>query len=163
MNINNYTVDAPVFTDNKQIQCEFIAIDNTTNKGSMMVCDCDPSDQWWALVQKDWTLDQIKKNTTNQVAEQDEAFKLYAIESGKSLGYLYDPDVANPNNRLILENIFTKPEGTKGDDLLFEVKLRVFDIQEVIDSTDETLKTRLRETDNIMEALWIAGQFLGFK
>ena len=163
MIVTNYTVEEPVFTDNKQIQCEFVAVDKTTNERTFMVCDCDPSDVWWALVQKEYTVDQVNQFTSTKIEAENEAFKLYAVESGKSLGYLYDPDVANPNNRLILENIFTKPEGQKGDDLLFEVKLRVFDIQQVIDSTDENLKTRLRETENIMEALWIAGQFLGFK
>ena len=163
MIVTNYTVEQPAFTTSKQNQCEFMAVDKTTKQRTLMICDCDPSNQWWALVQKHFTIDEVKKLTTKKIEDENEAFKLYAIESGKSLGYLYDPDAANPNNRLILENIFTKPEGTKGEDLLFEVKLRVFDIQEVIDSTDETLKTRLRETDNIMEALWIAGQFLGFK
>lgn len=163
MDLNNYETEDAVFVDNKQIQCEFIAKDKTTGQRLMMVCDCTASDNWWALVQKHHTLDKIAQNTENAKTNSDEAFRNYAVQSGKAMGYLYDPDVANPNNRLILENLFVKPEGTKGDDLLFEIKLRIFDMEEVIKSSDETTKTAIRESENILESLFLCGKILGFK
>ena len=42
-------------------------------------------------------------------------------------------------------------------------ELAKVNLKSPVEKTDENLKTRLRETEDIMEELWIAGQFHRFK
>jgi len=75
-------------------------------------------------------------------------------------GLIYDPAVTNPQDKLTVDHLFNPPEGDVGMDLLFNIKLKIFDLPAVTQSTNVELKKKLREAKTPLESLYIAGKFL---
>jgi hypothetical protein len=75
-------------------------------------------------------------------------------------GLIYDPAAIDPQNKLTLDHLFNPPEGKVGMDLLFNIKLKIFDLPEVMQSNNNELKKKLREAKTPLESLYIAGKFL---
>ena len=71
-----------------------------------------------------------------------------------------DPAITNPQEKLVVDNLFNPPEGITGTDLLFNLKLKIFDLPAVTQSTNSELKKKLREAKTPLESLYIAGKFL---
>lgn len=120
----------------------------------------DLEDPAYRLLLDTFTVDEIS-TMTNQRNKTDaqvftEAVKRIALEHG----LIYDPEAAEQKDRLVIDNIFTPPEGDAGSDLLFNVKLKVFELPAVTDSDNADLKRQLREADTPLKALYIAGKFL---
>lgn len=107
-----------------------------------------------------FTTDEISTMTDQFTKEQSENFKLYVKELASDFGLIYDPNAANRETVASYEQIFTPPEGDEGTDLLFNIKLKIFDLPQVLESDNAELKRALREADTPLKALYIAGKFL---
>jgi len=107
-----------------------------------------------------FTTDEISTMTDQRTREESENFKQFIREMAEKEGLVYDPNAADRNEVQSVDHIFTPPEGDAGTDLLFNVKLKIFDMPEVVDSTNTELKRALREADTPLKALYIAGKFL---
>jgi hypothetical protein len=82
------------------------------------------------------------------------------IEAAKQQGLIYDPGTYQPNSKLSIDAIFDLPEGSTGQDFLFELKLRVFDLRPVADSDNSEYKKKIRDATSPIEVLYWAGKFL---
>lgn len=107
-----------------------------------------------------FTTDEISTMTNQFAKEEAENFKLFVKNMAVDYGLLYDPNAANRESAQSIDHIFTPPEGDEGTDLLFNIKLKIFDMQQVIDSDNNDLKRQLREADTPLKALYIGGKFL---
>lgn len=107
-----------------------------------------------------FTTDEISTMTDQYAKEEADEFAEYVKQIALDHGLLYDPDAQEGKDRLVLDHIFEPPEGDDGTDLLFNVKIKIFEIDEVINSEDAELKKALREAKTPLEAFYIAGKFL---
>lgn len=107
-----------------------------------------------------FTTDEISTMTDQFTKEQSDNFKLYVKELAGEFGLVYDPNAADRETVTSYEQIFNPPTGDEGTDLLFNIKLKIFDLPQVVDSEDVELKRALREADTPLKALYIAGKFL---
>lgn len=107
-----------------------------------------------------FTTDEISSMTDQHAKEEAENFKLFVKDIATDYGLLYDPNAERDATAHSVDHIFEPPEGDEGTDLLFNVKLKIFDMQQVIDSTNDDLKKELREADTPLKALYVAGKFL---
>jgi hypothetical protein len=107
-----------------------------------------------------FTTDEISIMTDQYSKLQAEDFKAFVKEMALSYGLVYDPNAERDVKVHSVDHIFEPPAGDDGTDLLFNVKLKIFDLKEVIDSEDEDLKKELREADTPLKALYVAGKFL---
>jgi hypothetical protein len=98
--------------------------------------------------------------TDQHSKEQAENFKLFVKEMATEYGLVYDPNAANRETVASYEQIFNPPEGDEGTDLLFNIKLKIFDLPQVVDSDNAELKRELREAETPLKALYVAGKFL---
>ena len=107
-----------------------------------------------------FTTDEISTMTDQYSKLQAEDFKTFVKEMALSYGLVYDPNAERDVKVHSVDHIFEPPAGDDGTDLLFNIKLKIFDLKEVIDSEDEDLKKELREADTPLKALYVAGKFL---
>lgn len=107
-----------------------------------------------------FTVDEISTMTDQKSKDEAQSFELIVKDVAEKYGLVYDPNAADNKDRLSVDHIFNPPEGDVGTDLLFEIKLKIFDIEEVVNSTNDDLKKQLREANTPLKALYIAGKFL---
>ena len=91
---------------------------------------------------------QIKNNTFERDAAEREAYLSLVQASALDSGLLYDPNNEDVSNRLNVDHLFELPEGMIGEEFLFNLKLRIFDMHEVmnceVNEENSKLKTKLR-------------------
>lgn len=107
-----------------------------------------------------FTVDEISTMTDQRIKEYKASFENMVKDMAARYGLVYDPSKAQPSTVASIDHIFTPPEGDDGIDLLFNIKLKIFDLPEVSSSTNADLKKKLREASTPLEALYIAGKFL---
>jgi len=121
------------------------------------------NENYQKLLEK-YNLKQIKNNTNERSASEEEAFKTLVLGEALKKGLVYDPANVEVDNLLRVDHLFDLPEGNIGEEFLFNLKLRIFDMPELlnVEWSEETqeLKKRLREAKTPLECLYIAGKFL---
>lgn len=124
------------------------------------VIPASEDEQDWRDLLSKMTPDQIEASTKEfaQAVRQEEERVLVAY--AKEQGLIYDPSKYTPNTKLNINFIFDLPENQAGTDFLFELKLRVFDLEQVAGSDNQELKKKIRNAESPIEVLYLAGKFL---
>lgn len=107
-----------------------------------------------------FTVDEISTMTDQKRKMASKNWEILVKDVAQKYGLIYDPLAVNPQDKLVLEHLFNPPEGEVGMELLFNTKLKIFDLPQVIQSTNLELKKKLREAKSPLESLYIAGKFL---
>jgi len=107
-----------------------------------------------------FTTDEISTMTDQHAKEEAENFKVFVKEMALDYGLVYDPNAEQDASAHSVDHIFEPPEGDDGTDLLFNIKLKIFDMEQVVNSEDDDLKKELRDADTPLKALYVAGKFL---
>jgi len=124
----------------------------------------DLEDEYYLRLLDTYSIDEISRMTTQFLEGQRQAFEAMVLRLGQDFGLLYDPNVIaeerGDTNVTSIEQIFEPGNDTKDQDFLFNLKLRIFDMEEVENSDNAELKKSLREAQSPLESLYIAGKFL---
>lgn len=157
---DSYKVESAIFVNNQRTMVEAVLF-NDDDGFIEVIGEVETGDPVWSIVMKYFTVDQVGKMTDEKRERERDALKAMAIEYGLAEGYIYDPKSEKATNRMGIEEIFDLPNDQRGQDLLFEIKLRIFETEEALNSTNEELQQRLRECNSAIEAIWIYGNMLG--
>lgn len=122
--------------------------------------EADLTNRDYKLLLEAFTVDEIKTMTDQFAKDEQAEFNDLVMRMAEDHGLVYDPNAADQKDRLNIDHIFEPPEGDDGTDLLFNIKLKIFELDEVTNSEDDDLKRALREADTPLKAFYIAGQFL---
>lgn len=148
------------FLDNKKTQIETVFHDFDEDAYFNVLIDVDLENENYQRLLEQFNLVQIKKMTDERRQQENEQF-LYVVEDiAKRNGLIYDPENADTENRLKVDHIFELPEGEFGEEFLFNIKLNIFEMEEVINSENADLKKELREATTPLQCFYIAGKFL---
>lgn len=120
----------------------------------------DLEDETYQKLLEKFNLQQIKKMTDESREKQRTDFLMIVKDIAETNGLIYDPENADVENRLKVDHIFELPEGEFGEEFLFNIKLKIFEMEEVMHSDDADLKKELREATTPLECFYIAGKFL---
>ena len=120
----------------------------------------DLENQNYVTLLDTFSVDEITTMTDQQAKEEAENFRAYVKEIAVDYGLLYDDNAEANRNGNSIDMIFNPPEGDEGADQLFDLKLKIFEMDEVANSTDDELQTELREAESPLKALYVAGKFL---
>lgn len=131
-----------------------------TNQLEIVLIDSNLENPNYLKLIETFTVDEISTMTNQYNKQQSEAFNQIVLKMCLDKGLVYDPQAADQKERLIIGHIFNPPEGDIGADLLFDIKLKIFDLPQVVESTNAELKASLRKATTPLEALYIAGKFL---
>lgn len=149
-----------IFANNKKKLILAIWQDNETKQQHEVAIETDLNNKMYVKLLETFTTDEISTMTDQKHKHAAIAWESIVKDVAMKCGLIYDPAVVNPQDKLTVDHLFNPPEGDVGMDLLFNIKLKVFDLPAVAQSTNTELKKKLREAKTPLESLYIAGKFL---
>ena len=111
---------------------------------------------------EDFNLKQIK-DMTNEYSETRKTEFLATVKLiAENQGLIYDPSIMEEKDEALnLEAVFSPTQDIKAnEEFLFDLKLRMFDMEQVIESDKDELKKQLREAETPLECFYILGKIL---
>lgn len=120
----------------------------------------DERDEIYQEMLKAFSIDEIDIMTEEYKKIEYDDFLAAARVAAEDAGLIFDPENAEHKGRIKLEDIFNPQDNDEATDILFNVKLKIFELEEVLNSEDAILKKALREAKTPLEAFCIAGKFL---
>jgi hypothetical protein len=119
----------------------------------------------WEELKKHISIDDLHEATYKWIREANESYKEKVMEIAKERGMLIDIDAANTDEmKALLGIIFEEPKFEKPSDerkhkeKLFALKLALFEFDSIKESKDRDLKTKLRKSENMVDAMYIGLQ-----
>jgi len=135
--------------------------DNETKQYHEITIETDLNNPMYQKLLETYSPNEISVMTDQQHKRSAMMYETMLKDLGTKYGLLYDPTVLKPQqDKLNIDDLFNLPEGTDGNDLLFNIKIKIFDMPAVSGSDNKELKKKLRESKTPLEALYIAGKFL---
>jgi len=160
MLLDNGRFTEATFASSKRNLIFTMWVDNDTKQHHELAIKPDLNDKNYQKLLNTFTTDEISQMTDQKKKSNSRLFERLVKDVALKYELIYDPSVTNPQDKLIIDNLFNLPEGNAGTDLLFNIKLKIFDLPKVNQSTDTELKKKLREAKTPLESLYIAGKFL---
>jgi hypothetical protein len=159
MRFDNGNFINAVFTNSKKntIEATFKHEDETFES---VVIEVDLNNEVYKKLLETFTIDQITQFTNAKINHDKINFSEFVLSMCKDRGLVYDANGADEKSKLVIDNLFAVPEGDTGTDLLFNIKMKCFELPEVTASTDTELKKKLRKATTPIEAFYITGKFL---
>ena len=147
------------FINNKKDSVEAI-FQHTSGERENAIIEVDLNNEVYKKLLESITIDDITAFTAEKFEREQKNFIEFVGAMCKDRGLVYDPNGADDRSKLMLADLFNPPEGDAGVDLLFNVKMKCFELPEVVASEDTELKKKLRKATTPLEAFYITGQFL---
>jgi len=139
---------------------EALWLNTDDNTYEEVVIETDLQNKDYVKLLEQYTTDEISTMTDQYAKEEAENFKQFVKEMAEEYGLIYDPAAADQKEHLDLDQIFEPTDDDAGVDLLFNIKLKIFELEQVLESEDADSKKALREAKTPLEAFYIAGKFL---
>ena len=134
--------------------------DDDTEQLQEIAIQTNLDDRLYVQVLEAFTVDEISTMTDQRNKTRKAAFEGMVKKMAIDQGLLYDPTAAAQKDRLSIDHIFNPPESDAGSDLLFDIKLKIFDLPQVVNSTNTGLKAELRKATTPLQAFYVGGKFL---
>lgn len=122
----------------------------------------DIEDEVYKKLLDSLTLDDINTLTQTRIERQREDFTNYMIAVAKNNGMMYDADQAQreARSKLNADFFFTEPTDDFAKDLLFNIKIKCFEMEKVTSSTNRDLKKALRQAKTPFDVLYVTGKLV---
>lgn len=149
-----------VFANNKKNLILADWQDNATKKQHEIAVETNLDNKIYVKLLETFSTDEISAMTNQKQKHASIAWESIVKDVAIKCGLIYDPTSTNPQDKLTVDHLFNPPAGDVGSDLLFNIKLKIFDLPQVMQSNNAELKKKLREAKTPLESLYIAGKFL---
>ena len=103
----------------------------------------------WLLTQM--TIDDLHEATALHIREQDAIYREAVIEIAKADGLMFDQRFVD-TAKLFTDVLFNFDED-KQKELLFQIKLRVFEMEAVKNTKKPEIKAKIRKAKNVLEVV----------
>ena len=118
----------------------------------------DTKHPYFVALSKVCNVDQIHENTYNKMKKEREVFEQKVIEIAKRDGLLVDNNKIDSNFfPTLVKSIF---EDEDNADHLFAIKIALFELEKIRNSTNEDLKKKIRQAKTKIEALQTAFELI---
>jgi hypothetical protein len=122
--------------------------------------DVNLRDQKYRELLETFSVDEISTMTDQHAKEANAIFQEHVKKIAEDYNMIYNPEAENNHYAQSVDMIFEPQSGDVGEEFLFDLKLKIFEMDEVVNSDNEDLQAELREADSPLKALYIAGKFL---
>jgi len=145
------------FTDNARTVCEVLwkNVDEKAENYESIVavtCQASDSDELWRELISIVDIDTIHENTYNYIKEQDTIYKDQVIKIAKERGLIYDIDSINSDVYKSLVEFTFSPFKEEDKEKLFMLKLQLFELEPIKNSSDRAAKAAMRKAPDIITA-----------
>ena len=138
-------------SERTQIMVDYL---NENDDPINVVVPADPDNSLFKKLMTFTTLDDIHENTWSYIKEQQIGLENAIMNIAKRNGQIYDVGSANPKLYKEVARIISTPFDPEADkELLFVMKLEIFDLEEVKKCKDRTLKSALRKSESPLDAI----------
>lgn len=121
------------------------------------VVPADPDHPLFQQVLKSFSMDDLHENTWAYIKDQQTALEKAIMEIAKRNGQIYDTGSANPKLYKEVARIISEPfDPEKDKELLFIMKLEIFDLDTIKECKDRVLKSALRKAETPLDVLMAA-------
>ena len=142
------------FIDNERQNIEVITTSEDGKKAIPTIIPFDKNNHMFKELMSIITLDQLHEDTYNKKKEEKKQFEEMAMRIAKKSGILFDEKkIETKFYPSLIKAIF---EDKENEDHLFALKLALFEVEEIRNSTDNENKQKLRQAKNKIEVLKIA-------
>ena len=134
---------------------------NGEDKEYGVFCETHADDEIWKILQQTFTLDDISKMTILKKEAETEAYKYILTKYAEEQGYYYDVNEQNWDEKIFTYLLDFSNEGNAlPEEWLFDLKLRIFDMPEVIASDKDEILNDIRIAENPIKAIYALGKIL---
>ena len=142
------------FIDNERQNIEILTTSEDKKSVLPTIIPYDTKHPYFVALSKVCNVDQIHENTYNKKKKEREVFEQKVIEIAKRDGLLVDNNKIDSNFfPTLVKSIF---EDEDNADHLFALKIALFELDNIKNSTNEELKTKLRKSKTKKEVLQVA-------
>lgn len=127
---------------------------------SGVIIPVNMEDEDFQSVLEVFSLEQIEEMTKQHIADRTQVYLDMVKKIATDAGLIFEPRKINRFGAKELPEYFSLPETDIEEEYLFDLKLSVFEMPEVYNSTNDELKRQLREADTVAKTLYVAGKFL---
>lgn len=121
------------------------------------VIPADPDHPLFQQLTKTIPVDELHENTWAYIKEQQTALEQTIMMIAKREGQIYDVGTPNPKLYKEVARIISQPfDSEEHKELLFVMKLEIFDLEEVKSCKERTLKSELRKAETPIDVLMAA-------
>lgn len=144
------------FANNERTIAKAIYIDENGDEVPFVMSAEEGNPQWEKVLEK-LTIDQIHENTYANIKIVEDTYKSEVIAIAKERGMIYDIDQLNTDlHKAITAWIFEKFDPETDKEKLFAVKLQLFEFDDIRNSDNRELKSKLRKAETVMDAVYFA-------
>ena len=139
------------FIDDERKNIEILTTSEDKKSVTPTIIPFETNHPYFLALSKFCNVDQIHENTYNKKKKEREIFEQKVIDIAKRDGLLVDNTKIDSNFfPTLVKSIF---EDEKNEDHLFALKLALFEIDKIRDSSNDELKKKLRQSQTKVEAL----------
>lgn len=145
------------FIDNERQNIEVLTRSEDGKKVIPTIIPFDEKNTSYISLSKFINIDQLHELTYQKNKKQKEEYEQEVLRIAKRNGLLVDNEKINTNFfPTVVKAIFENENA----DHLFALKLALFELEQITNSTNEELKTKLRQAKTKIEALQVAFQLI---
>jgi len=146
------------FIDNERQNIEILSTSEDKKSVVNNIIPYDVKHPYFIALSKVCNVDQIHENTYNKKKKEREIFEQKVIEIAKRDGLLVDNNKIDSNFfPTLVKSIF---EDEDNADHLFAIKIALFELEKIRNSTNEDLKKKIRQAKTKIEALQTAFELI---
>ena len=146
------------FIDNERQNIEILTTSEDKKSVLPTIIPYDTKHPYFVALSKVCNVDQIHENTYNKKKKEREVFEQKVIEIAKRDGLLVDNNKIDSNFfPTLVKSIF---EDEDNADHLFAIKIALFELEKIRNSTNEDLKKKIRQAKTKIEALQTAFELI---
>jgi len=116
-------------------------------------CEADESDEVYKWLLTQMSIDDLHEATVLHIREQDAIYREAVIEIAKSDGLLHNQKDGMVNTAELITDILFNFNEDEQKELLFQIKLKVFEMEEVKNTKKTAAKAKIRKAKNVLEVV----------
>lgn len=122
----------------------------------------DLEDEIYKKLMTDLTIEDINNLTLNNIERQRKDFETFMFNMAQGRGLMYNADEEQriARSKINADFFFTEPADDFAKDLLFNIKIKCFEMEKVTSSTNRDLKKALRQAKTAFDVLYITGKLV---
>ena len=127
--------------------------DNDDNEVRVEFCEANESDEVYNWLLTQMSIDDLHEATALHIREQDAIYREAVIEIAKSDGLLHNQKDGVVNTAQLITDILFNFDEDKQKELLFQIKLIVFEMEAVKNAKKPAVKTKIRKAKTVLEVV----------
>jgi len=127
--------------------------DDDDNEVRIEFCEADESDEVYKWLLTQMSIDDLHEATVLHIREQDAIYREAVIEIAKSDGLLHNQKDGMVNTAELITDILFNFNEDEQKELLFQIKLKVFEMEEVKNTKKTAAKAKIRKAKNVLEVV----------